>query len=130
MCVWFKLHRAERRLLLNGTYNSGIMSILSGTNNIHLFVHDLYTTISNISSRFSINSEAFASELVKNLKEMFPRNNMHNYMFIMFKSYLSTWSNLKGWLTSYILRGRLQNVSVKYINTRFIPSTKRARLDY
>ena len=50
------------------------------------FVYDSHSTISYISSRLSSNSEAFASELLENLEEMFPLHYMHNDMFCMFKS--------------------------------------------
>ena len=39
------------------------------TNTIQTFIHATLTTISNISSRFSGNSEAFASELLENLED-------------------------------------------------------------
>ena len=39
------------------------------TNTIQTFIHATLTTISNISSRFSSNSEAFASELLENLED-------------------------------------------------------------
>ena len=39
----------------------------------------------NISSKFSINSEAFASELIENLEEMFPKYYIHSNIFGMFK---------------------------------------------
>ena len=48
------------------------------TNSIQSFVHDLHSyTISNISSIFSSNSEAEASELLENIEETFPRFYMH-----------------------------------------------------
>ena len=42
------------------TGNPNLQSYEDGTNYIQTFVHDPYTTSSNISSRFSSNSEAFA----------------------------------------------------------------------
>ena len=51
--------------------------------------------MSIISSIFSINSEANASELLKNLEEMFPVYYIHSYMFSMYlllhTSVLSFW---------------------------------------
>ena len=41
----------------------------------------LQTTISNISSGFSSNSEAFASELLENPEEVFPRYYIHSDQF-------------------------------------------------
>ena len=46
----------------------------------------LTSTISNISSIFSLNSEAFASELRENLEDLFPRFYMKSDIFRMFKS--------------------------------------------
>ena len=42
------------------------------TTSIQSFVHDLYSIINNISSRFSSNFEANASKLLAILKEIFP----------------------------------------------------------
>ena len=51
------------------------------TNSLHLFVCDSYTMISNektlLSSQFSNNSEANASELLENCEEMFPQYCKH-----------------------------------------------------
>ena len=42
---------------------------------IHESIHNLLTTISNIFSRFSCNSEAKVSKLQENLENMFPQYN-------------------------------------------------------
>ena len=49
-------------------------------------IHDLLTTISNLSSKFSSNSEADVAELLDDLVEMFPGYYMHSDMLSMFKS--------------------------------------------
>ena len=48
--------------------------------------HTLTPISGNISSRFASSSEAFVSELLANLKSMFPWYYVRNYMFSMFKS--------------------------------------------
>ena len=48
------------------------------TVSIQSFVYDSHTAISNISSRFSIDFEAFASKSIENLEEMLLWDNMHN----------------------------------------------------
>ena len=58
---------SEGRLLFSTAGNKPVLM----TNSIQSGGHDPQTTFSNISSRFSNNSEAFASELLENLEEMF-----------------------------------------------------------
>ena len=51
------------------------------TNFVHSFVYDPYTTISNEKkyfSRFSRNSEAFASDLLEDLEGMFSQYYIHS----------------------------------------------------
>ena len=60
-------------------YGPLLLSVLENLEEIFL------STISNISSRFSINSEAFASELLENIEEIFPHYHMYSDMFIMLK---------------------------------------------
>ena len=55
-----------------------------GTIAIQPIIHYSVTTI-NISSIFSRNSEASASEFLENLEEMFPRYFMHNDIFCVDK---------------------------------------------
>ena len=54
-------------------------------NVIHLFVHDLHSTVSN-EETFRRDFLAFASELLENREEMILRYYMHSDMFSMFKS--------------------------------------------
>ena len=47
------------------------------------FIHEPFTNISNISSRFSSNSEADASELLENIEEMFLRYNIQSRTVVL-----------------------------------------------
>ena len=54
-------------------------------------VHDPHANISDISSSYSSNFEAFASELLENLKEMFTWYSMHIDIFSMIISSTTHW---------------------------------------
>ena len=68
---------------------------------IRSLVHNPHSTQlrGNISSRFSINSEAFASELIENIEEMFPRSYIHSssamLLIIWHHSVYEIWSSCR-----------------------------------
>ena len=91
-------------------YNQGIFT--QGTGNYHENIHIinyLQKEQENISSKFSNNSEAFASEICtpitgKNLEEMFPLYYIHNDMLSMSKhSTTHWWNNMKNSTISSLL---------------------------
>ena len=59
--------------------------------NLQKCVHDPHSAIRNSYSRFSSNSEAFTSELLENLAELFPQYYTHTDILSVFKYATTQW---------------------------------------
>ena len=69
------------------------------------------------SSRFSSNSEAFASELLENLEDMFPLYDMYSDVFGKFFQQHSTVLHVARW---YLLHIHMYLLQTLFINETFL----------